>query len=188
MKRRSMLRLTCGAALGTALPASAQPQRMMRLGVLVNQPPSAGPGFAAYWQSFTEDLRHQGWEEGRNLIIEWRYANNDPHKYRVHAEELVAAGVDLIYAPGDNQLEAASKAHQVDSDCHDGRVSSGDGLRQVAGTAGWKRDRRGVPSARLYWQELRGFNLLREYQADMDRHKTPERPARLPQQAMPLNN
>lgn len=109
MKRRSMLRLTGGAALGTALPAIAQTRRLPRLGFLGNMPLS-DPGSAADWKAIHANLKELGWEEGRNLIIERRFAVDDFSKFPGHAKELVAAGVDVIFAPSNDRLAAAYAA------------------------------------------------------------------------------
>ncbi len=107
MKRRAVVCLAGGAALGAALPTLAQPQRVMRLGVLGNVPASPVPTWPVLW--FFDELARLGWENGQNLAIESRYAMNDPQRYHAFAAELVAAQVDVIYAPGDDALEAAYK-------------------------------------------------------------------------------
>ena len=92
--------------MAAALPVAAQNQRIARLGVLGNLPPS-DPREAAGWRSLIEQLKQLGWEEGRNLVIERRFAMNDRQKFPANAEELVAARVDVIYAPGDAAAAAA---------------------------------------------------------------------------------
>lgn len=107
MKRRTILKLSTGAPLGVALVAAAQTPRVMRLGVLGNRPPTADARAAAGWQALTDGLKAQGWDEGRNLIVERRYANGDRSLYRAHAAELLAAKVDVIFAPDDDAVAAA---------------------------------------------------------------------------------
>ena len=65
---------------------------------------------AAGWQSLIDGLKMHGWDEGRNLAIERRFANNDRALYRTHAAELLAAKVDAIFAPDDDAVAAAFEA------------------------------------------------------------------------------
>ena len=111
MKRRSVLKVCGGSAVGVALVASAQTRRTAaRLGVLGNLAPAIDARAAAAQAALIDGLKARGWEEGRNLVIEWRYANNDPGRYRKHAAELTAAKVDAIFAPGDEAVAAAFEA------------------------------------------------------------------------------
>jgi putative tryptophan/tyrosine transport system substrate-binding protein len=73
MRRRSFL---AGAAtLGAVLPSLGQtgggPTR--RIGVLASNPPSA-PVAAPLYADFYAGLNERGWIEGRNILIEGRYA------------------------------------------------------------------------------------------------------------------
>ena len=109
MLRRSIISIAGGMSLGAALRVFAQTQRMARIGVLANLPASE-PASAGFWKTITDELKKLGWEEGRNLVIERRYGMNDAQKYLAGAQELVAAQVDVIYAPFDAALPAAFQA------------------------------------------------------------------------------
>jgi putative tryptophan/tyrosine transport system substrate-binding protein len=89
---------TLGAA-ATVWPIAAraqQPDRMRRIGVLMsfaaNDP--EGQSRAA---AFENGLRELGWVRGRNLRIEYRWADN-PDVLRTQATELVGMAPDLIVA------------------------------------------------------------------------------------------
>lgn len=100
-----------GSAVGVALVASAQTRRnVARLGILGNVAPTMDARAAAAQAALIDGLKARGWEEGRNLVIEWRYANNNLGLYRKHAAELVAAKVDAIFAPGDDAVATAFEA------------------------------------------------------------------------------
>ncbi|MGH7361735.1 MAG: ABC transporter substrate-binding protein, partial [Candidatus Methylomirabilales bacterium] len=45
---------------------------------------------------FMEALRERGWVEGRNLLIEWRWADGKVERLPDFAAELVRLNVDLI--------------------------------------------------------------------------------------------
>ena len=55
-------------------------------------------------------LRALGWVEGKNLIVERRYANGQLDALPRLAEELVGGGVELIIANGPNPTRAAMRA------------------------------------------------------------------------------
>jgi putative tryptophan/tyrosine transport system substrate-binding protein len=57
-----------------------------------------------------ESLRRAGWEEGRDLLIERRYAEGDPTRLDALAEELVKLDVELIYASLATPALAAQRA------------------------------------------------------------------------------
>ena len=109
MKRRALMSLVTSAALGATPPSSAQTPRVARIGFLGYRPPS-DPQTALLWKDIVDELARLGWEDGRNLVIERRSALNDPRNYPAQAEELVAARVELIFAPGDAAAAAAFKA------------------------------------------------------------------------------
>ena len=108
MKRRSLLSLSSAAAFAAALPVFAQAPRVARVGVLANFPPSDPREATGWegWQAFTAEMKRLGWEAGRNLAIERRFAMNDRQKYIANAEERV----ELIYAPGNLAAAAAFQA------------------------------------------------------------------------------
>src|SRR6516164_8058242 len=97
MKRRTFISLLGGAAAVWPLAARAQEgAAVKRLGVLV------GGTEALYGATITQlvqALAQLGWTEGRNLRIDFRIVgSNDPDLIRPHAEALIRAGPDLIYA------------------------------------------------------------------------------------------
>ena len=79
------------------LVVEAQPEaKVARIGWLGDRPvPVAAPRLEAFFQG----LRDLGYVEGRNLVIEYRYAEGKPERYPALAAELVALKVDVITAP-----------------------------------------------------------------------------------------
>ena len=61
-------------------------------------------------QAFLQTLRELGWIEGKNLIIEYRWADGNIERLPSLAAELVAQKVDLIVAPAGTAALAAKKA------------------------------------------------------------------------------
>jgi putative ABC transport system substrate-binding protein len=103
MKRREFITLLGGAAasyVSWPLPARAQQsERVRRVGVLmphVQNNTVAQARIAALSQA----LQQLGWNVGRNLTLEVRYAGPFAAGIRKHAAELVALGPDVILANG----------------------------------------------------------------------------------------
>ena len=98
MKRRILLTLLfAGAATWPPFWATAadDPEKFLRLGVIAPLPP--GPGI----RPCVEQLRVLGWEEGRNLHIDYvQVDSTDTERALAMAGELVDRGVDVIYAGG----------------------------------------------------------------------------------------
>jgi putative ABC transport system substrate-binding protein len=97
MRRRDFITLLSGAVVAWPLAVRAQQgQGVKRLGVL------AGGTQALYDadnKQLVEALTQLGWTEGRNLRIDFRIVgSNDPAMIRPHAEALIRAAPDLIYA------------------------------------------------------------------------------------------
>src|SRR5215204_421436 len=107
MRRRSFL--AGAAALGAVLPSSAQTGgAMRRIGVLANLPPST-PVAAPLYAAFYAGLNERGWVEGRNLLIEGRYAAGRSERFAEFAAELVALDVEVIVVLGGTQAAQAAK-------------------------------------------------------------------------------
>jgi putative ABC transport system substrate-binding protein len=75
------------------LPGQAQPARVARLGFLSS---GGREPLAAPLDAFRQELRERGYEDGRNIAIEWRLAEGRSELLPNLAAELVALPVDLI--------------------------------------------------------------------------------------------
>jgi putative ABC transport system substrate-binding protein len=103
MRRRAFI-----AGLGTivALPLAARAQqaaRIRRIGLMANLP-------LRPVESFRKKLQELGYIEGKNLTIEYRFAEGSDERYTAFAEELVAMPVDLILVWGTPAAFAAKRA------------------------------------------------------------------------------
>jgi putative ABC transport system substrate-binding protein len=99
LKRREFITLIGGAAVAWPLPAHAQhPQRMRRIGVLMNAIPDSDQKVSI--DVFRQALQQLGWAEGRNMQIDIRWAGGDAAESRRHAEDLVAHAPDVIVVTG----------------------------------------------------------------------------------------
>jgi putative ABC transport system substrate-binding protein len=100
MRRREFITLLSGVATAWPFMARAQqPDRMRRIGVLL-------PGTAddAEYQArravFLQALQQLGWSDGRNVLIDTRWAAGDPNVIRKYVGELIALAPDVILTAG----------------------------------------------------------------------------------------
>jgi putative tryptophan/tyrosine transport system substrate-binding protein len=105
IRRREFITLLGGAAAAWPVVARAQQFGMPRVGVLVSL--SAPHPFT---EAFRSGMRDLGYFEGRNVAIEWRYANAQFSRAVELATELVRLPVDVIAAYHTPAVKAAMNA------------------------------------------------------------------------------
>ena len=84
-----------------------QKDKVFRIGFL---DPSTASGSAAILETFRQELRKLGWVEGKNISIEYRFAQLKPGRVAELAAELVNLKVDLIVTSGNPPALEAKKA------------------------------------------------------------------------------
>jgi putative ABC transport system substrate-binding protein len=84
-----------------------QPTRVPRIGYLISGSPSAA---SSLFEAFRQGLRELGYVEGKNIVIEWRYAEGKPDRLVALAAELVRLKVDVIVTNGASVTRAAKEA------------------------------------------------------------------------------
>src|SRR6516165_6794601 len=96
MKRCESVTLLGGAAVAWPLAGRAQqPERMRRIGVLMAYAESDSV-YQGYVMAFRQELQKLGWEEGRNIRFDYRWATSDLESIKRSAKELVVLQPDLI--------------------------------------------------------------------------------------------
>lgn len=110
IRRREFI-VTLGSAASLPLAARAQhtPKAVPRVGFLGLKPASS---FASRIEALWTGLHQLGYVEGKNLIIEYEWANT-VDQLPALAAHLVAMNVDLIFAPTSTFVEPARKATQT---------------------------------------------------------------------------
>jgi putative ABC transport system substrate-binding protein len=94
--------------LAVAVLAEAQQAgKVFRIGFLGS---STASGSAVHVKAFLQELSKLGWIEGKNLAIEYRFADQKPARQPDLAAELVRLKVDLIVASGIGAALAVKKA------------------------------------------------------------------------------
>jgi ABC-type uncharacterized transport system substrate-binding protein len=99
MRRREFITLLGGAVAWPRAARAQQPERMRRIGVLMNLGSDDAEGQARN-AAFLQGLQELGWTVGRNVRIEYRWGAGDAELFRRHASELVALAPDVILAGG----------------------------------------------------------------------------------------
>jgi putative ABC transport system substrate-binding protein len=113
MRHRRPSPLAALAAVAVASLAVAPPvpgdaeARPSRVGLLMSTSPAAAGHVAA---AFSQGLRELGRVEGRDVVLEYRWAEGRPERFPDLAGELARAGVDVIVASSIAAAEAARKA------------------------------------------------------------------------------
>jgi putative ABC transport system substrate-binding protein len=87
-----------------------QPMKIPHIGVLIGASASA---VVARTEAFRQGLRELGHIEGKNIVIEWRYAEGKPARLPALATELVRLKVDVIVTSGGTMTRAAKEATGV---------------------------------------------------------------------------
>jgi putative ABC transport system substrate-binding protein len=108
LKRREFMTILGGAAVAWPRAAHAQqPSKIPCIGFLGN---STAVLEANLIGPFRERLRELGYEEGRNVAIEYRWAEGDYDRFPALAAELLAVKVDVIVTAGTPASLAVKKA------------------------------------------------------------------------------
>ena len=103
MRRRAFITLLGGAAAAWPLTARAQQTgKLPIIGVLGTDSAAWHPWIAAFLQR----LHELGWNEGRNIAIEYRWAEGRPERAAEFAAEFVRLKVDIIVTAGTNTVIA----------------------------------------------------------------------------------
>ena len=96
--RRKLLAALLGGAAAWPLAARAQqPERVRRIGVLMNVGADDPEGQTRI-VAFVQGLQQSGWSDGRNVRIDIRWGGGDPERIRKYAAELVALAPDAFLA------------------------------------------------------------------------------------------
>jgi putative tryptophan/tyrosine transport system substrate-binding protein len=86
----------------------AQPTgKIFRMGIL---DPSTASGSAVLWEALRQELSKLGWIEGKNIAIEYRFAEQKPERLPELAADLARLKVDLIVVSGTPPALAAKNA------------------------------------------------------------------------------
>jgi putative tryptophan/tyrosine transport system substrate-binding protein len=90
MRRRDFIIFAGGAAVFRPFSALAQqPSKVWRMGFIAH-------GHEAFYEALFEGLKQLGYEEGKNLVVERRYAQGRADRFTEFATEMVQLKVDVV--------------------------------------------------------------------------------------------
>src|SRR5712692_9219243 len=93
------------------LAAQTEAPRVARLGLLSDYEKFGASASPSDWlAAFRAGLRELGYVEGKNIVLEFRYANRDLEKLARMAAELADIKVDIIVASRTTAAKAAKAA------------------------------------------------------------------------------
>jgi len=107
-RRESIIAVVAlGAAAGPIASFAQQQGKVWRVGFLTLRPASEN---SQYTDAFLKGMRELGYVEGKNLVVEWRFADGKFERLPGLAAELVQLKVDVIVAVASPAIGAAQKA------------------------------------------------------------------------------
>jgi putative tryptophan/tyrosine transport system substrate-binding protein len=107
VRRRQFLLAVGAGSLSLSLPALAQQEkRVLRIGYFT---PSSAQTSVSWLSAFREGMAELRWVEGRDYVIDARYADGISESIASIANELVASGPDLLLVPADGAIGPLAK-------------------------------------------------------------------------------
>jgi putative tryptophan/tyrosine transport system substrate-binding protein len=111
MKRKITVLTLCAMLFALCFSAEAQqPMKVPHIGYLEQ---STASGSAVLVDAFRQELTKLGWIEGKNITIEYRFAESKNERLPELAAELVRLKVDLIVVSGAPSAVAAKSATTI---------------------------------------------------------------------------
>jgi len=89
MRRRDFITLVSGGITVAWSPPVLAQAKNWRMGFLAH-------GHESFYDALFEGLREYGYEEGRNLMVERRYARGQAERFKEFAAEMVRLNVDIV--------------------------------------------------------------------------------------------
>ena len=115
MRRRHLLgaaaALALGSACGTRLGEPQAPTQVRRIGML-STGAAIGPDEPIY-KAFRDGMLAEGFIEGTDYVVDYRFGVSDPNLLLRWAQELVSGGVEVIVASSTAATQAARVATSV---------------------------------------------------------------------------
>jgi putative ABC transport system substrate-binding protein len=111
MSKKVICFALCALLFALCLPAEAQQaKKVPRIGFLSATSPSS---ISARLEAFRQGLGELGYVEGKNIVIEYRYAEGNLDRLPALAAELVRLNVDVIVTGGAANTRAAKEATKI---------------------------------------------------------------------------
>ena len=103
-----LVAIVLALAICGAVAQAQQPRKIPRIGYVSGLAMLHNPG--PYVEAFRQGLRDLGYIEGKNILIEYRYAEGKPDRVPSLVAELVQLKVDVLVVPISAAIRAAKQA------------------------------------------------------------------------------
>ena len=108
MKKKIAVLTLCAMLFALCASVDAQqPKNVPRIGLLRS---GSAASHASSHEAFRQGLRELGYEEAKNILIEYRYAEGKSERWPALANELVRLNVDIIVVGGSGVARATQQA------------------------------------------------------------------------------
>ena len=108
MKKKIAVLTLCAMLFALCASVDAQqPKNVPRIGLLRS---GSAASHASSHEAFRQGLRELGYEEAKNILIEYRYAEGKSERWPALANELVRLNVDIIVVGGTGVARATQQA------------------------------------------------------------------------------
>ena len=109
MKKKITVLTLCAMLLALSVPAEAQQQlkKLHRIGILLV---GSSSFYSAWIDVFRQGLKELGYIEGKNIAIEYRYAEGKADRLPALAAELVGLKVEIVFTSSTPSVLAVKKA------------------------------------------------------------------------------
>jgi putative tryptophan/tyrosine transport system substrate-binding protein len=107
MSQKILCIALCALFFAVSSIAEAQQEKVHRIGLLAAGESSAVAGRI---DAFRQGLRERGYEEGKNIIIEYRYGQGKLDRTQALAAELIRLKVNVIVTAGPTDTRVAKQA------------------------------------------------------------------------------
>jgi len=106
---RALLALGAGAAVTSRAVLTQGQSKVRRIGFLTPRSRPSPPTIDAFSEAFIQGMRELGYVEGRNVVIEWRYADGRYQSLPDLAAELARMDLEVIVTYGTAAAQALKK-------------------------------------------------------------------------------
>jgi hypothetical protein len=112
MRRREFIAGLGGAAAWPLVARAQSREPMRRIGILSPLAENDPEGQARV-SAFVQALQQLGWISGKNVLIDYRWANNNPDTRRRYAAEMIALAPDVILTHSSPVVSALMEANRA---------------------------------------------------------------------------